>query len=145
MCEYYTYQTNCLLPDIFLFRFGAAYELRLERYGQKPSPSMQDARVCRVLWLLCTYSVCGTHSQATPGLLNACVTVCEEFASRQLSASRSWTIVFSIYLMLKTILVPYVVIINLYLLINDNALYRRLCFVCININNNVCTCWQEIV
>ena len=32
-------------------------------------------------------------------------TVCDEF-SRQLPASRSWTTVFSIYLMLKTILVP---------------------------------------
>ena len=70
--------------------------------AKKRSPSMQDAHVRRLLWLLFTYSGCGTYSQATPGLLNACVTVCDEFASRQLSVSRSWTMVFSIYLILKT-------------------------------------------
>ena len=74
--------------------------------AKKQSPSMQDTRVHRLLWLLFTYFGCGTYSQATPRLVNACVTVCDEFASRQLSASRSWTTVFYIYLMLKTILVP---------------------------------------
>ena len=73
--------------------------------AKKRSQSMQDERVRRLLGLLFTKSGCGTYSQATPGLLNACVTVCDEF-SRQLPASRSWTTVFSIYLMLKTILVP---------------------------------------
>ena len=68
-------------------------------------------RVCKTsvfvdFWgfCLCNPGV-ARNSQATPGLLNACVTVCDEF-SRQLPASRSWTTVFSIYLMLKTILVP---------------------------------------
>ena len=70
---------------------------------KKQSPSMQDARVCRLLFM---YSGCGKYSQATPRLLNACGTVCDEFASRQLSTSRSWTTVFSVYLVLKTILVP---------------------------------------
>ena len=35
VCEYYTYQTTALLPDIFLFWFGTAYELRLEKYGHE--------------------------------------------------------------------------------------------------------------
>ena len=45
------------------------------------------------------------YSQATPGLLKACVTVCDEIASRQLSVSRSLTILISIHLVLKTKLV----------------------------------------
>ena len=49
---------------------------------------MQDSRVRRLLWLLFTYSGCGTYSQATPELLKACVTVCDEFASSQLSVRR---------------------------------------------------------
>ena len=68
---------------------------------------MQDTRVLQLLWLLLTYSGCGMYNQATPGLLNTCVTVCNEFASRQLSVSRSSTIVFSIYLVLNTNLVPW--------------------------------------
>ena len=32
VCEYCTYQTSALLSDIFLFWFGAAYELRLGSY-----------------------------------------------------------------------------------------------------------------
>ena len=68
---------------------------------------MQDARICWLLWLLFTYSGCRTYSQASPGLLNACITVRDEFGSRQLSVSRSWTIVFSFYLILKTNLVPW--------------------------------------
>ena len=59
--------------------------------AKKWSPSVQDARVCRLLWLLFTYSGCDTYSRATPGLLNACITVCDEFASWQLSVSRSST------------------------------------------------------
>ena len=43
------------------------------------SPGMQDTRVHRLLY---AYDGCGTYSQATPGLLNACITVCDEFASR---------------------------------------------------------------
>ena len=42
------------------------------------------------------------HSQATPGSLNVCVTICDEFASNQLRVSNSSTIVFSIYLAMKT-------------------------------------------
>ena len=38
VCEYYTYQTTALLPDIFLFWFGATYKLRLESYGQETVP-----------------------------------------------------------------------------------------------------------
>ena len=58
---------------------------------------------------LCIPGVARTYSQATPGQLNVCIacTVCDEFTSRQLSASRCWTIVFSIYLMSKTVLVPW--------------------------------------
>ena len=69
---------TAIRPDIFLFWFGEAYELhvRLESYGQENGPpSMQDTRVRRLLGLLCTYSGCGTNIQATPGLLNVCVTV----------------------------------------------------------------------
>ena len=82
----YKYQTTALLTDIFLFWFRAACELHvpLASYGQ----------VCRLLCLLFTYSRCGQYSKATPGLLNACVTVCEEFLSRQLSVSRSLTLAF---------------------------------------------------
>ena len=69
-------------------------------------PSMQDALVRRLLWLLSLYFICGTYSQATPGLLNACISACDEFASRQLSVIRSSTTVFSIYLVLNTFLVP---------------------------------------
>ena len=75
--------------------------------AKKRSHNRQDARVRRLLWLLFTYSGCGTYSQATPRLLNACILQClDEFASRQLSVGRSWTIVFSIYLLLKINLVP---------------------------------------
>ena len=35
--------------------------------AKKRSPSMQDAEVHRLLWLLFTDSGCGTYSQATPG------------------------------------------------------------------------------
>ena len=73
--------------------------------AKKHSPSIQDAYAGQLLGLLFTYSGCGMYNQAMPGLLNACVTVCDEF-SRQLPASRSWTTFFSIYLLLKTILVP---------------------------------------
>ena len=38
VCEYYTYQTTALRPNIFLFWFGAAYELRLASYGQETVP-----------------------------------------------------------------------------------------------------------
>ena len=41
--------------------------------AKERSHSMQDACVRRLLWLLFMYSGWGTYSQATPGLLNACV------------------------------------------------------------------------
>ena len=44
--------------------------------AKKRSPSMQDERVRRLLGLLFTQSGCGSYSQATPGLLNACVLQC---------------------------------------------------------------------
>ena len=44
---------------------------------------------------LFTYSVHSTYSQATPRLLNVCVTDSTKFATNQLWVSRSSTIVFS--------------------------------------------------
>ena len=51
----------------------------------------------RLLGLLFMYSRHGTYSQATPGLLNACVTGCNEYDSKQLQENRTSTLVFSIY------------------------------------------------
>ena len=57
-------------------------------------------------WGFFTYSGRGTYGQATPWLLNSSVTGCDELASnQQWVVSRSLTIVFSIYLDLKTNLV----------------------------------------
>ena len=70
-----TYQATALWPNIFLFRFGrTSYDWRAT--AKKQSPSMQDSLVRWFLWLLFTYSRCGTYSQATPGLLNANVIQC---------------------------------------------------------------------
>ena len=52
VCECYTYQTTALLPDIFLFWFGAAYKLRLTSYGQETVSPVLDTRVIRLLGLL---------------------------------------------------------------------------------------------
>ena len=57
----------------------------------------------RLLGLLFVYSECGMYSPATPGLLNVCYY--NEFASNQLGVSRSLTMVFYLYLALKTNLV----------------------------------------
>ena len=112
VCQYYTYQTTALLPDIFPFWFGMAYELRLESYGQGTVP--QYARRS------CSSTLCGfclpipgvpcTYSQATPGLLNACVTctinvrrICKQATVSKQKLEYSF---LYIYLMLKAILVP---------------------------------------
>ena len=45
-------------------RHRTSYDWRA--MAKKQSPSMQDTRVRRLLWLLFTYFGCGTYSQATP-------------------------------------------------------------------------------
>ena len=45
------------------------------------SPKTPHILVRILLGLLFMSSGCGTYSQATPGLLNACVTGCDEFAT----------------------------------------------------------------
>ena len=50
------------------FGLGQRTNYNWRATAKKLSPSMQDTRIRR-LWLLFTYSGCGTYSQATPGLL----------------------------------------------------------------------------
>ena len=49
--------------------------------------------VQQILWPLSMYSGRGMYSQATPRLLNTCVTGYNEFARNQMSVSRSLTVV----------------------------------------------------
>ena len=51
------------------------------------SPKMHRILVYRLLGLLFMYSGHGMYSQATPWLVKACITVCDEFASNQLWVS----------------------------------------------------------
>ena len=59
-----------LLPGIFLFWFGVAYELRLASYSHKLSPKTLHVLGRRLLGLIFTYSGRRKYSQATPGLLS---------------------------------------------------------------------------
>ena len=110
VCEYYTYRMTSLLPGIFLYWTGVAYELRPANYGRrtmasKLSPKTQPVLVRQLQGLLFNYFGRGTYSQATPGLLNAYVyTGCDEPTCDWVS--RNSTIVFSVYLALKTMVQP---------------------------------------
>ena len=106
-CDYYTYQVTALLLGIFLFWFGVAYKLRLESYILQTVTTDTSHSCSDTSGASATYSGCGTYSQATPGLLNLCVTGCSEFSNNQLGVSRILTIVFSIYLVLTTNLVQW--------------------------------------
>ena len=64
---------TALLPGIFLFWFGTVYELRLASYGLKPVLKMPRMLGHQLLGLLFNCFGRGTYSQATPGLLNACI------------------------------------------------------------------------
>ena len=66
---------DCSATGDLPFLVLAAYELR-PRNGLP----VRKTLVRQLLWLLFLYSLCGTYNQATPGLLNACVTVYDEFA-----------------------------------------------------------------
>ena len=89
VCKYYIYQTTTLVLGIFLFWFETVRGLRLANYCLETVS--KDALHTR--WtlpkLLFMYSGRGTYNQATTGLLNACATGCNEFASNQLWVSSS--------------------------------------------------------
>ena len=75
--------------------------------GTNCPPYMQCILIQTFLWFQCTYSGRGTYSQAILGLLNTCITSCNEFASKYmyLCVSRNY-ISFSIYLVyLKSVIV----------------------------------------
>ena len=78
ICKYHTCSTKWLLCYWASSFSGLvrcmSYNWRAS--ATKRSPSTQDALVWQLTctWLLFTYSRCGTYSQATPGLLNTCIT-----------------------------------------------------------------------
>ena len=82
-----------LLPEIFVFLFGASYELCQQTTAMKWSLSMQNVLIQTFFWLHCAHSGCGINSQAAPGQMITCAMDCDEFASNQLCVSRSWTVV----------------------------------------------------
>ena len=52
VCKYYTYHMTALLPDIFLFWFGAMYELQLVSFGHKTIPQYTRRFHSATLWFL---------------------------------------------------------------------------------------------
>ena len=69
VCEYYTYQITALLPGIFLFWFGAAYELQLASYGLETvsedtscAQSLTSGASVQLFWV---WNVSSGHTRTT--------------------------------------------------------------------------------
>ena len=94
------------IPTDALYLFSASWELRVVSYGLKTASNAICVLARQLFWLLFTDSWCGTYCQATPGLMNACVNGLRRvLIITQLWVSTTLTIVFSVYLALKTNLV----------------------------------------
>ena len=72
--------------------------------ASKLFPKTQCTLARRLYGLLFTYSGHGTYSQATPRILNACITGCNKLASNQLWVSRSLTIPYTSKFSRRTII-----------------------------------------
>ena len=66
-----------------LFWFSVAYELQVVSYSttSKLPSNTHHFFVWTLTGLLFTYTGCGMHNQATPELLNACITNYNKFAT----------------------------------------------------------------
>ena len=99
--------------------------------ASKLCPKTHHILIWTLLVLLFMYSRCGTYSQATPELLNTCITRCDKFASNQRWVNSSLTIVFSIYLVLNTNFLQWKTLLCAYMYISfaspqcDNACFQR--------------------
>ena len=68
--KYYAYQTSALLLEIFLSGLGLRVSYDWQATATKLPPNTQHILIPTLLWLLSTYSGCGTNIQAIPGLLS---------------------------------------------------------------------------
>ena len=80
VCESHKYQKDCSATRHLPFLVHGW----CTSYCYKIVLSTHNILTQQLLGLLSTYSRCGTYSQATPRLLNVCVTGCDEFVSNQL-------------------------------------------------------------
>ena len=85
VCEYYTLyihvSNDYYVTEDLIFGWHSVQAVTGKLRLQKLSPNTQNVLIRTHLWLLFMYSGHGTHSQATPRLLNRCTTGCNEFAS----------------------------------------------------------------
>ena len=73
-----TYQTTAFLQGMCLFWFGEAHKLLLVSYSFKTVSKDASHPCLSTSGVFFKYSGCGTYSQATPRLINVCVTCCNK-------------------------------------------------------------------
>ena len=90
VCEYYTYQMTVLIMQIICTCLELCVKYDWRATALKLSPDHNAVSIGCFFGFSCNkcmYTGRDTNSQATPGLLNVCVTGCEEFAALEVAMS----------------------------------------------------------